>query len=196
MSGRADIIALARTLGLASTDAVLLDRYYTELLVEFGMATEILLEPRLIPVVASQALYLVADTNHISAAFFGTRELTKTTLQHLTTFDPEYRTREGTPRVWAEEHENHNVVRLYPIPAASSVPAVLAPAPFGANYPPDYLAVFAADSDETAAPWLDFVLALGILARDLTHQSSYRDPVTAEACVTLGQAARTLGGSP
>lgn len=196
MSGRADIIALARTLGLASTDAVLLDDYYTEALVAFGHDTEILLEPRFIPVVESVATYEVVDTNRVAATFYGTRQLTATTLQHLTTYDPEYRTREGSPRVWCEEHENHNVVRLYPIPPANSAAANIFPDPMGVNYPLDQLIAFAADSDETAAPWLDFVLACIILARDLTHQSSYRDPATAAAATKIAEVARTLGSAP
>lgn len=196
MSGRADIIALARVLGLTSTDVVLLDAYYTEALIAFGMSTEILLEPRFIPVTDGVALYEVADTVHLAAACFGARQLTKVSLNHLTTYDPEYRTREGTPRLWAEEHENHNIVRLYPVPNATSVAANLFPDPMGADYPDDQLVVFAADRDDTAGPWLDYPLACLILSRDLAHQSAYRDPAMAAAAAKLGEIARSLGGAP
>lgn len=196
MSGRADIIALARTLGLASTDPVLLDRFYTETLIEFGQETEILIEPRFFAVTQGVATYLIADTADVAACFFGARQLTKTTLAHLTTFDPQYKTRQGVPRVWCEEHENHNVVRLYPVPNANSTLASLAPDPMGVDYPDDWLVAFAHDRDETAAPWLDFVLATMILSRDLLHQSSYRSPEIAAAASKLGTIARTLGAKP
>lgn len=196
MSGRADIIALARTLGLQTTDAVLLDRYYTEALIEFGQNTDILIEPRFIAVTQGLATYEVVDTNAVATVAFSLRELTKTTLAHLTTYDPLYRTRQGTPRVWCEEHENHNVIRLYPVPSATTTPAVLAPDPMGEDYALGYLVVFARDRDETAAPWLDYVLACMILARDLSHQSSYRDPRIAEAAAKIAKVARTLGAMP
>jgi hypothetical protein len=196
VSGRADIIELAQVLGLSSVDPVLLDRYYTEALIKFGQETEILLEPTFFAVTQGVATYEVFDTNAVAGVFFGTRELTKTTLEHLTTYDILYRTREGTPRVWCEEHENHNVIRLYPVPDADSVAANIFPDPMGLNYPADQLVVFASNRDETAAPWLDFVLATSILARNLVIQSSYRDDAIAAAASALGGIARGLGSAP
>lgn len=196
MSGRADIIALARTLGLGAVNDVLLSQYYTEALIAFGMDTEILLEPRMLTVTQGVAVYEIPDTNRIAGAFFGNHELTKTTLEHLETFDPSYRTHQGTPRVWCEEHENFNFIRLYPVPDTTSVAQNVFPDNFGLQYPDDRLVVFAADSDETAAPWLDYPLACAILARELTHQSSYRAPETAAAAQKLGQLARAAGGPP
>lgn len=196
MSGRADIIALAQTLGLPSTDALLLDRYYTEALIAFGQETEINIEPRFIPVVAGVSEYEVPDTNAIKAVFYGTRELTRVTLQHLTTYDVLFRTRSGTPREFTERHENHNVILLYPVPDATSTPAVLAPLPFGDDYPPDYLVIFASDRDETAAPWLDYTLALTILSRELVRQSNHRDDAIAAMATKLASMTRSAGGAP
>lgn len=199
MSGRADILALAQTLGLASLDPVMLDRYYTEALVALG-ETDVQLDVRLIPVIAGQPRYRVSDTApdviHIGAVFFGPRELTEATLASMEGASRFWQTLTGTPRAFVTEHEDHHVVRLVPTPDASSVPAVLAPDPFGLNYPPDYLVALIGDDDESAAPWLDLPLALSIMARELARSSSHRDPQIVEMATRLGAAARALGGLP
>lgn len=201
MSGRADIIALAQTLGLQTTDPVLLDRYYTESLFALAEGTDVALEATIIAVTAGVSTYFMPTSGNsaavrIVAAFFGRRELTRTNLQAIVAVDPEWRTTQGTPRMYMEEHEDDLTVRLYPVPSATSAGAVLAPDPFGADYPLDRLVVLTADTQEIAAPWLDYPLALGMLGRELAHQSSYRDPQLSATVTKLGQLMRGLGGLP
>lgn len=203
MSGRADIIGLAQTLGLQTTDPVLLDRYYTESLIALGQATDVALEATIIPVTAGVAEYHIptvvdgdSSAVRVAVALFGTRELTRTNLQALVAVNADWRTTRGTPRMYIEEHEDDLVIRLIPVPIATSVPSVFAPDPFGVDYIPDRLVVLTADQEEIAALWLDYPLALGMLTRELTHQSSYRDPTMAATMAKLGVTLRGLGGAP
>lgn len=202
MSGRADIIALAQTLGLASTDAVLLDKYYDEALIALGAASEVKLEATIIAVTSGVARYQVqaadADAVRIVAAFFDDRELLRSDLVQLEAFDHLWQATFGTPLTYLEEHEEPNLItiRLYPAPNATSPAAVMAPDPFGTDYPDGRLVVLTSDRMAAAPEWLDYPLALGILARDLQHSSAYRDPSMAEAVTKLGELARTLGGQP
>jgi len=98
--------------------------------------------------------------------------------------------------MFIEEHEDDMTVRLYPTPNFTSVPAVLAPDPFGLDYPLDQLVILLADRQDICPPWLDYPLALGILARELAHSSAHRDASLAQVVAKLGQDARTLGGPP
>ena len=200
MSGRADIIALATSIGLPTMDPVMLDRYYTEALIALGN-TDIQLDVRLIPVTAGEPRYTVSDfapdVVHIGAMFFGLREITEAMQGGLDAVSRTWQAdAAASPRAYVTEHEDHHVVRLYPTPSASSAPAVLAPDPFGMNYPPDYLVALIGDDDESAAPWLDLPLALTIIARDLARESTYREPAAVEMATRLGIAARALGGLP
>lgn len=201
MSGRADIITLAQTLGLASTDAVLLDRYYTEA-IQAITDYRVRLEATIIAVTAGEPRYAIqasdASALRIAAAFFGTRELTRTTLVEMEAVDHTWQATEGTPTSYIEEHEDTRglTIHLWPTPDATSAPAVLAPDPFGLNYPLDRLVVLTSDADDALAPWLDYALACSIVARDLLHPSAHRDPQIAAAAAKLATIVRSLGGAP
>jgi hypothetical protein len=195
MSGRADIIALAQTLGLESTDVILLDRYYTESLLALG-DTDVMLEATFILVTSGTARYTIpVEAVRVVAAFFGTREILRTTIAHLEGVSRTWQDDTGTPMAYLEEHEDVSVIRLYPIPNVSSV--VVGPVDkFGVNYPTNTLLLLTADRSDLAPPWLDIPLAFGLLNRELVHSSSHRDPLVVEAVKRLGQLARTLGGAP
>ena len=200
MSGRADILALASTIGLSTMDAIMLDRYYTEALIALAH-TDVQLDARIVPVTAGEPRYAIGafapDTVKIAAAFFGTREITESPQISLEAASRAWQTdTAAAPIAFVTEHEDHHVMRLYPIPNTTSAGAVLAPDPFGLNYPLDQLVVLIGDDDESAAPWLDLPLALSLIARELARASEHRDPQVVEMATRLGTAARALGGLP
>lgn len=195
---RADVIALAQTLG-TEVDAVLLDRYYDEGLISIG-DTDVSVRLTLIPVTNGVARYAIEAahpaTVRIRAAFFGSRELTRTNLIALGAVALTWSTATGTPRNYIEEHEDHLFINLHPAPNATS--AAWSPVngePFGADYPTDQLIVLTSDAEDPPM-WLDLPLALSILARDLAHASSRTDPAVVQACLALGAACRAIGGLP
>lgn len=196
MSGKPDIIALAQTLGLETTDAVLLDRYYDEALLSLASNNDVILEATFVPVTSGTARYVMPVSSvRVAAVFFGPREILRTTIAHLEGVSRSWQDDTGTPFAYLEEHEDEHIIQLYPTPNVTS-PAAPVIDPFGINYPVNTMVVLTADRDDLCPPWLDIPLAMGILNRELVHASSHRDPLIVEAVKRLGVLSRSLGGMP
>lgn len=191
---KTDVLDLVDVLGSDLVNPTMADRYYDEAV--FALTdVQLTVQVTLIPVTSGTATYAIpGNAVRVLAAFFGLKELTRTTLGSLDDQSRSWRGTTGQPVSYVEEHEPQRQVRLYPTPNVTSS-GVPFPAPFGEDYPTNYLVLVTTDRTDPA-PWLDFPLALSILQREFSRESDHRDTVFADLCAKLAQIYRSVGGPP
>lgn len=193
---KADVVELAQVLAGGVADEVTLGDYYDEAALTLT-DTEITVETHIIPVTAGEGSYAYpTNTMRILSAFFGSRQLMRTSFPALEVASRSWSSVTGTPLSWFEVHEPERSVRLYPAPDTTSAgwwPAI--GEPFGLDYPADRLILLTAE-EEVAPKWLDLPLALAALVDEFRQESDHTDPLVSAVAARLAKLFRALGGAP
>lgn len=188
---RTDIIAFAQTLAAGLCDENQLDRYLTDCIRELGHSTDHLSNLSLVTGVAAQSVYTAPDAAvRVLGIFYGQSELYAETYAGLgSAAGQDWRGVIGDPISYTTIDTNDRAVRLFPVPVRAGEAFVPLTGLFGAAYP-DYNVFFAHTEERTEVPsYLELYLALAILAREFTRDSTHQDYAFAAAAKMLASIA-------
>jgi hypothetical protein len=179
---KADTLALATLLAGPDVDQTLLDRFYQDVVWEFGQA-ELLVQPAYIGVTAGTGEFqLPARGVRLLTVFYEDEELGPLRLTDVAALDPHWRDAQGHPLAYIVDDVTARGFRLYPIPDMSSKPG-------GEGV----VVVFYTEAPDDVLAWLELPIALTILAREYVRESDHRDPAFAAHCQGMATALLSLG---
>jgi len=183
---KSDVLQLVSDLSGGLADATVADRLYREIVMDWGQH-EWLVSASQVTVDGVTAQYDAPPaTLRILAVIFGDTVLSHTTRRALEAVDPVWRQTTGYPRAWVTETEGDRRFRLYPYPDVASTPMmVVTGALFGADWPPDSIAVIYTENRRDVLDWLQLPLALAILAREFVRESDHQSLGFAKVCNDL-----------
>ncbi len=179
-----DVLILAQELAQGNADPVQLDKYYTEVVNEisnkgFFTAT------RFVDRNSDNRTYTKPeDMNRILQVFYGDTALNIANIQELVTFGQDWRLQRGKPFAYTFQGEDAGTFRLFPIPDQPAGPNDFSGAgePEGLDFPNYAVTVICTLRKKDVQPYLDLPIALSILKKEFTRESTHTDTAFAELC--------------
>jgi hypothetical protein len=178
---KADTLALATLLAGPDVDQTLLDRFYRDVVWEFGQA-ELLVRSTVIPVTAGTGEFQLPERGvRLLTVFYDDEEIGPLRLTDVASLDAHWRDARGRPLAYIVDDRSARGFRLYPIPDVASKTGIYEVTAFHTEAPDDVLV------------WLELPIALTVLAREYVRESDHRDPVFAASCQNMATALLGLG---
>jgi len=186
---KANVLALAQTIGGNFTDAVAIDKFYTEIVNAWAATPGFLTNATLVQVPAANRFTFAGSIIELRAVIWDQTELSKLTLREVESLNPEWRNEKGAPRAYILEGETTKTVALYPAPA---IPAQAFTGgggePLGADYPTYSVVLIHTEVRTDVLVYLELPLALLIVEREFIRESDHRDAAFATAAGDFGRA--------
>lgn len=181
---KAEILTLVGVLSLSRNDSSQSTQYLEEELQRLAQSTSELSDCQGQSITAGTSTYALSST-HLRplCVFWDSRELTETNLPSLL-LDPSWKQRKGDPVAYLLDEQTSNQLQLWPEPSRSAAYGAPA-APLAGDFPSGCLFVLGTvlpGASTYIPPWLGFLLALRVCAREFAHLSDHQDPEWAVLC--------------
>lgn len=186
---KGDVLALVQALSVGQADATLADRYYQEVIDQWGPSFR-LSDAALITLSAAAGEFTLPDDfRTLRALIWDETELGHLTLRELESLDPEWRLRKGSPTSWTDEAEPAKTISLYPSPFTKSDPFTGFPPgpPLGSSYPLYSVVAIGSETRQDVPQYFELPLALLILEREYLRESPHKDLELASAWGDVGR---------
>lgn len=192
------MLALVQAVANNQADLTLCDRYYDEVLLDWGHMP-ILVNVSLIPVGPGQdsapdETYLLPAQAVVPLQFYYDDHIVNDANEReLINWRADWRTLRGTPLVVYRSDVGDRRFKLVPQPDRPSKPLdFFLGAPLGLNYPGYSVAVVHTETRQDVPSYLELPLAFAILGREFSRESDHQDIAFAGACITLSDALKRM----